>query len=117
MRLVVSQFGVDHTNVPYHTTSLGNTERRRRTTMSGFRNNFSFTKISLSLMVLLFVSAAFLGAYAQNNPFHDWSIPSAYNVENTGAHYIAPDFPSFDRLPIIRPLPDPFRFVDGFRST
>jgi hypothetical protein len=40
-----------------------------------------------------------------------------YNVENTGAHYRAPNFPSFDRLPIIRPLPDPFRFVEGYRDT
>lgn len=44
-------------------------------------------------------------------------IPLVYDVENTGAHYPAPDFPEFDRLPIVRALPDPFRFFDGTRST
>lgn len=36
--------------------------------------------------------------------------PLVYDRENTGAHYPAPNFPSFDQLPIIRPLPDPFMF-------
>lgn len=36
--------------------------------------------------------------------------PLVFNVENTGAHYPAPVFPTFGRLPIIRPLPDPFVF-------
>jgi hypothetical protein len=41
-----------------------------------------------------------------------------YDVENTGAHHPAPTFPSFDQLPIIRPLPDPFVFFkDGRRDT
>ena len=34
--------------------------------------------------------------------------PLVFSVENTGAHFPAPDFPSFAQLPIIRPLPDPF---------
>lgn len=34
-----------------------------------------------------------------------------------GADYPAPEFPEFDYLPIIRPLPDPFRFFDGKRAT
>jgi hypothetical protein len=37
-------------------------------------------------------------------------IPLVYDVENTGANYAAPTFPSFDQLPIIRPLTDPFSF-------
>ena len=36
--------------------------------------------------------------------------PLVYQVENSGAHYPAPTFPSFEQLPIIRPLPDPFMF-------
>jgi hypothetical protein len=45
-----------------------------------------------------------------------------FTVENTGAHFPAPDFPSFAQLPIIRPLPNPFAsfgrgpFEDGFRG-
>jgi hypothetical protein len=38
-----------------------------------------------------------------------------YDDENTGARYPAPAFPSFDQLPIIRPLPDPFRFFSQRR--
>lgn len=46
------------------------------------------------------------------------SLPLVYDVENTGAHHPAPTFPSFDQLPIIRPLPDPFVFFkDGRRDT
>lgn len=44
--------------------------------------------------------------------------PLVYSVENTGAHYPAPSFPSFDLLPIVRPLPDPFvSLKDGKRNT
>ncbi|MGH7577561.1 MAG: hypothetical protein ACREM1_20850 [Longimicrobiales bacterium] len=32
------------------------------------------------------------------------------NVENSGAHFPEPSFPSFDELPAIRILPEPFRF-------
>jgi len=87
--------------------------------MSRFHKNSSLAEVSLSLlMVLLFVSASSPVAFAQEHrSHHDWSVPSVYNVENTGAHYRTPDFPSFDRLPIIRPLPDPFRFAAGYRDT
>ncbi|MGH9530242.1 MAG: hypothetical protein ACRD2S_10040, partial [Terriglobales bacterium] len=80
-------------------------------------DNFRLLKGTLLLTILLFVSAASLVASAQENRFRDWGVPLVYNVENTGAHYRAPVFPSFEQLPIIRPLPDPFRFVDGFRDT
>src|SRR5262245_19977122 len=44
--------------------------------------------------------------------------PLVYDVENRGADLPAPTFPSFDQLPIIRPLPDPFVFFkDGRRDT
>jgi hypothetical protein len=37
-------------------------------------------------------------------------------VKNTGANYRAPNFPPFAQFPIIRPLPDPFQFRDGWRD-
>jgi len=43
------------------------------------------------------------------------NLPTVYAVENTGARYPAPVFPTFDQLPIIRPLPDPFVFFDDGR--
>jgi hypothetical protein len=63
------------------------------------------------------VLGAATGASAQEKRAHDWSVPLVYQAENTGAHYSAPAFPSFERLPIIRPLPDPFRFAAGYRDT
>jgi len=48
-------------------------------------------------------------------PCYHQELPLVYDVENTGAHYPTPVFPSFDQLPIIRPLPDPFQFADRFR--
>src|SRR5437868_296229 len=42
--------------------------------------------------------------------------PLVYDVEDTGAHYRTPVFASFDRQPIIRPLPDPFVFFDDGRG-
>ena len=41
--------------------------------------------------------------------------PLVYDAENTGANYPAPVFPSFDQLPIIRPLTDPFAFFSKGR--
>lgn len=84
--------------------------------MPGFHNHFSLAKASVSLMLLLFVWGA-LGAFAQENTSGDSSLPLVYGVENTGAGYAAPVFPSFEQLPIIRPLPDPFRFAAGTRDT
>src|SRR5581483_6866075 len=83
--------------------------------MPKFRNKFSFVKKSVSLMVVLFVPA--IGAFAQENTSGDTSVPLVFDVENTGAGYAAPVFPSFEQLPIIRPLPDPFRFTAGTRDT
>jgi hypothetical protein len=73
-------------------------------------------KASIALM-LLFVSAAPPKAIAQEqeNSFGDAFTPLVYSVENTGANFPAPNFPSFAQLPIIRPLPDPFQFNDGVR--
>ena len=69
-------------------------------------------KASLAFMLLLLVSAATLGAFAQNraqNKEQTWGdswVPQVYPVENTGANFPAPTFPTFAKLPIIRPLPD-----------
>jgi len=68
-------------------------------------------------MLLLSVLAAATGASAQENTSGDSSTPLVYSVENTGANFAAPVFPSFGQLPIIRPLPDAFRFADGSRDT
>jgi hypothetical protein len=50
------------------------------------------------------------GACAHRQP------PLVFDVENTGAHFRTPDFPSFAQLPIVRPLPDPFRSWNGRRE-
>jgi hypothetical protein len=76
-----------------------------------------FIRTSLWLTILLFGSAGVSGALAQENTANDSTTPLVYSVENTGAKYPAPDYPAFAKLPIIRPLPDPFRFADGTRNT
>jgi hypothetical protein len=73
-------------------------------------------RASLSLMLLLLVSTA-TPAFNQENTSGDSTVPLVYNVENTGANFAAPTFPSFAQLPIIRPLPDPFLFANGTRDT
>lgn len=71
-----------------------------------------------SPLLVFVVLAATLGAFARSGHHHGApDIPYVYAAENTGAHYAAPHFPDFDWLPIIRPLPDPFRFFSGGRST
>ena len=84
---------------------------------TGTRNHFQIARASVALVLLLFVSAGVAGAFAQENTSADAKIPLVYSVQNTGAKYPAPVFPAFAKLPIIRPLPDPFRFVNGTRST
>ena len=80
-------------------------------------------KTSLAFMLPLFVSAATPGAFAQDknqpkeNTWADSWVPQVYRVENTGANFPAPTFPTFAKLPIVRPLPDPFVFADGYRNT
>ncbi|HEV2323022.1 MAG TPA: hypothetical protein VGS10_03620 [Terracidiphilus sp.] len=73
-------------------------------------------KTSLWLTILLFVAAAVSGSGAQENTSGDSTTPLVYNAEDAGAKYAAPAFPDFAHLPIIRPMPDPFRFADGTRS-
>ena len=70
---------------------------------------------ALAPMLVLLLLAAAPRARAQEQTFGDPFTPLVYDVENTGANFPTPNFPSFGQLPIIRPLPDPFRFEDGFR--
>ena len=44
--------------------------------------------------------------------------PLVYGSEHTGAHFPKPVLPAYEKLPSIRPLPDPFAWSDGSgRST
>ena len=72
-------------------------------------------KASLSLMLALFASAALPQALAQEQTFGDSTTPLVYSVENTGARFDPPAFPTFGQFPIIRPLPNPLRFLNGDR--
>src|ERR1044072_9082112 len=73
--------------------------------------------IGFALCAAVFISAV----HAGDNNRHDHgpskyrTPPLVYDDENTGARYPEPAFPSFDQLPIIRPLPDPFRFFNTRR--
>lgn len=58
-----------------------------------------------------------VAARAQETTSGDARIPLVYKSENTGAKYPKPSFPSFEKLPILRPLPDPFLFASGKRDT
>jgi hypothetical protein len=81
-------------------------------------NISNLVKASLALMLLLLVYAATLQALAQGheNTFADAFTPLVYPVQNTGASFPAPNFPSFAQLPILRTLPDAFQFMDGSRQ-
>ncbi|MBN2011885.1 T9SS type A sorting domain-containing protein [candidate division KSB1 bacterium] len=66
--------------------------------------------IAILNAVLLLITFAGINVFAQ--------APLVYDVENTGASFAPPVLPTFDELPIIRPLPDPFVWSDGSdRST
>ncbi|HKO18042.1 MAG TPA: hypothetical protein VJU82_04065 [Acidobacteriaceae bacterium] len=68
-------------------------------------------------LMLLLGSVAGPRAFPQEKTWGDANTPLVYSAENTGASFPAPNFPSFAQLPIIRPLPDAFRFADGSRDT
>ncbi len=69
----------------------------------------------LTLAVLVWAATPKASAQDHENTIGDAFTPLVYNVENTGANFQAPHFPSFAQLPIVRPLPDPFQFDDGFQ--
>jgi len=86
--------------------------------MSTCFNQSNCAKAALSLALALVVWSATPRASAQDreNTFGDAFTPLVYSAENTGANFPAPSFPSFAQLPIVRPLPDPFEFMNGSRQ-
>lgn len=58
------------------------------------------------LLTLLLSTQVFVDASAQK-------FPLVYDVENTGANFLAPHFSSFSDLPVITSLPDPFLWADS----
>jgi hypothetical protein len=77
----------------------------------------SLVTLSFSLVLLLAAAAPRAFAQEKERTFGDSYIPLVYPLRDTGAYYRTPEFPSFAQLPIVRPLPDPFRFADGWRDT
>ncbi|MBN2519081.1 MAG: T9SS type A sorting domain-containing protein [Bacteroidales bacterium] len=63
-------------------------------------------KIKIILLTLL------LNAYVVFNSYNQ-QVPLVYSIENTGADCPEPPLPSFEELPLIDPLPDPFEWSDG----
>lgn len=64
------------------------------------------TFLKITLLALSISICAITNSYAQE-------IPYVYDVENTGADFPVPPLPSFDQLPIVKPLTDPFEWSDG----
>lgn len=62
---------------------------------------------SPSIVALALSAALTAGAAAAQD------VPLVYAVEHTGADCTAPPLPSFDELPTVRPLTDPFEWSDG----
>ncbi len=63
-------------------------------------------KIVTILLTILLNIFMFSGLFAQE-------MPLVYDVENTGADCPIPYMLSFDELPVITALPDPFKWADG----
>ncbi|MGA9364193.1 MAG: T9SS type A sorting domain-containing protein [Bacteroidota bacterium] len=63
-------------------------------------------KTKIILLTLLLNPFMFIDLLAQ-------TMPLVYDVENTGADYPNPPIPSFNQLPTIQALPDPFEWADG----
>jgi hypothetical protein len=54
-----------------------------------------------------------LNIYVSVDSLAQGIMPFVYQIENTGADFPKPTFPSFSRLPAIQTLPDPFEWSDG----
>ncbi|WP_139920918.1 T9SS type A sorting domain-containing protein [Hymenobacter sp. DG01] len=63
-------------------------------------------RIAKTAVATLLLSVLGLSSFGQQ-------IPLVYSSENTGTTCTAPPLPSFDQLPAIAPLPDPFMWSDG----
>src|ERR1051326_4012374 len=101
--------------IPAHRFSTPS--QSRRSAMRNSTTNSSLTEIRVLLTLLLIAVVAVPPAFAQENTSGDSLVPLVFSAENTGANYPLPVFPTFEQLPIVRPLPDAFRFFDGSRST
>lgn len=78
--------------------------------------NLKLARATLPLMLFVILLAAAPSILPQEQTSGDSRVPLVYKVENTGAKYAKPSFPSFDKLPIVRPLPDPFVMANGKRD-
>ena len=64
---------------------------------------------------LLLLSFATLTVSRASTTDDNVRIPYVYDVENTGAAFPEPAYPTLGQLPYIQPLTDPFLFSDGSR--
>ncbi len=75
------------------------------------------TKLTIKVSLLIIIMSTFVGIISCDDP-PPKEVPFVYNIEHTGAEYAEPILPTFDELPTIRPLTDPFEWSDGSgRST
>jgi hypothetical protein len=78
-------------------------------------------RLTICFGAALFAAATLSSVHADDKTDRDQmrsrhpELPSVYAAENTGMRYAAPAFPSFEKFPIIRPLPDPFVFFNAGR--
>jgi len=75
-------------------------------------------RIGSALFAAVLMSSVHAGDNRENDQGqsrHHAPPPLVYDAENTGARYPTPAFPSFEQLPIIRPLTDPFSFISKRR--
>lgn len=65
-------------------------------------------KATFLIITLMAIATTFLSAQ---------DIPLVYQVEHTGKDCAPPILPSFDELPVVKPLTDPFLLSDGSKRT
>jgi hypothetical protein len=59
-----------------------------------------------TILLALLLTHVVIASYTQE-------MPHVYDVENTGADCPEPPLPPFNRLPMVKSLPDPFEWTDG----
>ena len=82
---------------------------RVRNASGGSKSGVRSIKMGIRIVLLAFLldGCVAVGTIAQE------ILPYVYHLENTGADYPKPTFPSFGNLPAIQALPDPFEWSDG----
>lgn len=63
-------------------------------------------RMKVSLLLLLVNALVVVNSFAIGIPF-------VYDVENTGIDCTKPPLPTFEELPVVKPLTDPFEWSDG----